>query len=168
MAMCTTGSLSIKATAGTCRDICAAVVAGGGSASGSLLSLSVSAGKGAPHSMLEFYGYNPVTTLTVNLTMDWYGNFNPTDGYGGFVRLRKSGAICCSTGISPYTKYREFTWSSLSSGTYCVDFSAAVAFCNGFQLPAYIYWSTDTTSGFADCTNTFSDNETVYAEVYPG
>lgn len=60
MAMCTSGNLSIKATAGTCRNICAAVVQGGGAASGSLRSLSIAAGKTAtPYGMREFYGYNP-------------------------------------------------------------------------------------------------------------
>lgn len=60
MAMCTTGSLSICATAGTDRSISTAV--GGGS--GSLSALSTTAGKTAPHSMLEFYGYG--STLCVN------------------------------------------------------------------------------------------------------
>ena len=162
MAMPTSGSIAIISAPQTCGSICAAV----GVASGSLSTLSVAAGKTAPHCMREFYGYS--ASLTVDLTMDWYGNFEPDDGFGGFVKLRKSGAICCSTGISPYTKYREFTWSNLSIGTYCVDFGAVVTFCSGFQLPAYVYWTTDTSSGSGIYTNTFSDNETVYAEVYPG
>ncbi len=67
MAMCASGNLSIKSTAGTCRDICAAVVLGGGSPSGSLSALSVAAGKTAPHSMLEFYGYDPI----IKTAIDW-------------------------------------------------------------------------------------------------
>jgi len=64
MAIPVSGSLSIKGTAGTCRSICQAVVDGGGGASGSLSTLSVNAGKSAPHCIREFYGYDPNPTTT--------------------------------------------------------------------------------------------------------
>lgn len=67
MAMPTSGCIAIKSAPQTCGSICAAVVQGGGGASGSLSALSVSAGKSAPHCMREFYGYSPPTgSISVN------------------------------------------------------------------------------------------------------
>ena len=63
MGLCTTGSLSICGTAGTNRSISTEV----GTGSGSLSALSTSAGKGSPHSMLEFYGYSNLIYTDVNL-----------------------------------------------------------------------------------------------------
>ena len=54
MAMPLSGTIAIISAPQTCGSICAAV----GCASGSLLALSVAAGKTAPHSMTEFYGYS--------------------------------------------------------------------------------------------------------------
>lgn len=65
MALCTSGSLSICAAAGTCRSIEQAVTS---TQSGSLSTLSVAAGKAAPHSMLEFYGYSESVNVPVRLT----------------------------------------------------------------------------------------------------
>jgi hypothetical protein len=52
--MPTSGSIAIISAPQTCGSICAAV----GIASGSLSTLSVAAGKSAPHAMREFYGYS--------------------------------------------------------------------------------------------------------------
>ena len=92
MAMCTSGNLSIKGTAGLCRSICAAVVAGGGSASGSLSSLSTSASKTAPHCMREFYGYNPVT-YSISISIPNTNNFS---GQIAFNTITASGAWSAS------------------------------------------------------------------------
>lgn len=81
MAIPASGSLSICATAGACRSISTAV----GTGSGSLAALSVSAGKGAPHSMVEFYNYVP--KLDINMV-----------GYGG---------VFGTQGVSPYV-YRSY------------------------------------------------------------
>lgn len=59
MAMPTSGSIAIISAPQTCGSICAAV----GTASGSLSTLSVAAGKIAPHCMREFYGYSSVTPV---------------------------------------------------------------------------------------------------------
>jgi len=71
MALPGSGSLSIKGTAGTCRSICEAVIEGGGSASGSLNSLSTSAGKAG--GMRDFYNY---LSTPVNLVY-WTGVGTP-------------------------------------------------------------------------------------------
>ena len=55
MAMPASGSIAIISAPQACGSICAAV----GCASGSLTTLSVAAGKTAPHSMSEFYNYVP-------------------------------------------------------------------------------------------------------------
>lgn len=65
MSMCTSGSLSICSTAGIDRSIATAVT---NTTSGSLLTNSICAGKSAPHSMLEFYGYSSSQNIGVNLT----------------------------------------------------------------------------------------------------
>lgn len=59
MAMPASGSIAIISAPQTCGSICAAV----GCASGSLTTLSVAAGKTAPHCMREFYGYTPAPAL---------------------------------------------------------------------------------------------------------
>lgn len=61
MAMPASGSIAIISAPQTCGSICAAV----GVASGSLSTLSVAAGKTAPHCMREFYGYNPATEINL-------------------------------------------------------------------------------------------------------
>lgn len=66
MAMPASGSIAIISAPQTCGSICAAV----GCASGSLTTLSVAAGKTAPHCMREFYGYSSgpacVTLSSIN------------------------------------------------------------------------------------------------------
>lgn len=80
MALPTTGSLSIMDGAGTTRSI-AREVDGNVTGTKSLTTLSVSAGKTAPHSMLEFYGYASsyigLTTTSVFLT-PYYNQQNLT------------------------------------------------------------------------------------------
>ena len=65
MAMPTSGCIAIIASPQTCGSIRTAVTS---SASGSLSTLSIAAGKtGTPYGMREFYGYAPVTaTLSVS------------------------------------------------------------------------------------------------------
>ena len=60
MALASSGSLSIKTAAGSGRSI-AQEVDGNTTGSKSLTTLSTTAGKTAPHSMLEFYGYTAPT-----------------------------------------------------------------------------------------------------------
>lgn len=60
MALPTSGSLSIKATAGATRSICGEV----GGTSGSLVSLASTASKSLPVSMLDFYGYSAGVEVT--------------------------------------------------------------------------------------------------------
>lgn len=65
MSMPASGSIAIISAPQTCGSICAAV----GCASGSLTTLSVAAGKTAPHSMTEFYGYAPPSPINfTNIT----------------------------------------------------------------------------------------------------
>lgn len=66
MALPLSGELSIKAAASIPRSI-ANEVDGNLTGDKSLRSLSVTAGKSAPHSMLEFYGYSSVSnSISVN------------------------------------------------------------------------------------------------------
>lgn len=76
------GSLSLKSAAGAVRSISSAVD-GNETGNKSLTTLSVTAGKTAPHSMLEFYGYDPcsvgpdpvtsadATNNTNDITVTW-------------------------------------------------------------------------------------------------
>lgn len=82
MALPTTGSLSIKTAAGVDRSIACEI----GTTNGSLCSLSITAGKAAPHCMREFYGYSHVTdsdiTLSYESTTTYLSNtFSSQDGY---------------------------------------------------------------------------------------
>ena len=62
MAMPASGSIAIISAPQACGSICAAV----GCASGSLTTLSVAAGKSAPHCMREFYGYASSVDIDYN------------------------------------------------------------------------------------------------------
>lgn len=68
MTLCSSGNLSICATAGTNRSISTEV----GTASGSLSALSVSAGKSAPHCMREFYGYSSMSITASPATINFF------------------------------------------------------------------------------------------------
>lgn len=165
MAIPTFGNLSIKGTAGVCRSICAAVVEGGGTASNSLRSLSISAGKGSPHGMREFYGYTPVSDITVTMQTYWYGDSSFNSGFNGTYYLRgPGGAICASCSVS-CSKGQIWSWV-VNSDTYCVDFSNISFLDRGLLRPKTQYWYTDTSSGSNNCTNTFSDNESVMYEGF--
>lgn len=66
MGLPTSGNLSIKDGAGTTRSI-AREVDGNVTGDKSLTTLSITASKTAPHSMLEFYGYCAATTKCIGL-----------------------------------------------------------------------------------------------------
>ena len=170
MAIPASGNISIKGTAGACRSICAAVVQGGGTPSGSLLALNedVYPKITPPGEMSQFYGYNPVSTLSVDVTIDWYGGYNFNDGWGGTVRLMCGASqVAATCTVTQYVKYDEWVWTGIAAGTYCVNFTLLSGYCNGGGLFVDKCWNTDTSSGVGNVTNTFSDNEVVYLGGYP-
>ena len=167
MAIPTSGNLSIKAVAGVCRSICTAVVQGGGGASGSLSALSVSAGKGAPHGMREFYGYNPISTINVDVTVYYNGPAGGGTGLNGTIYLKGAGGVnICSCSLAAFTTYDEWVWTP-PAGTYCVSWASVTVYCNYSSVFGSCYWTTDTTSGSNSVTNTFNTNEVVTADFYP-
>lgn len=165
MAIPTSGNISIKGTAGTCRSICTAVVQGGGTASNSLSSLSISAGKSSPHGMREFYGYTPVSDIIITMHTYWYGDSAFNSGIDGTYILRGPGGAICATCSVSCSKGQIWSWI-VSPNTYCVDFSSICFFYRGFQVPKDQYWYSDTTYGTNDYTNTFSDDESIIYEGY--
>jgi len=170
MAMPASGSIAIKNnTLQTCSSICAAVVAGGGSASGSLCALSLSASKIAPHCMREFYGYAPVTTLCVNVYVYWEGRMDTGDGMGGCIQLKCGSTVVCQSYISPYEQGScFFTWNNVPAGTYCVYGGNLQAYNTYSAVPTSYYWFSDTASCWTNTTNAFSDNENVDFTVNDG
>ena len=124
MAMCPSGSLSICATAGACRSISTAV----GTGSGSLAALSVSAGKGAPHAMTEFYSYS--ADIPVNFVQ-----------YGAIGNMGISNYVCRSFCVVPkatspttYTICFSMSMGTVfqASGAYsrvCITCNASSVFC---------------------------------------
>ena len=82
MTLCSSGSLSILGTAGTNRSI-ACEVDGDVTPPKTLCTLSESAGKSAPHSMLEFYGYSSIGVVSLDITQDV--DLAYTQGYYGVV-----------------------------------------------------------------------------------
>ena len=162
MAMCTSGSLSICATAGTNRSIATAVTS---SSSGSLSTLSVAAGKGAPHAMTEFYGYS--AGISVDVTVYFNGPGGGGSGLNGTVYLKGAGGVnICSCSLAAFTTYDEWVWTP-PAGTYCVSWASVTVYCNYSSVFGTCYWQTDTSSGSNSVTNTFNTNEFVYADFYP-
>lgn len=113
-----------------------------GTSTGSLRSLSSSAGKGTPDSMSEFRGYSHApayVTMSMpyggqtydgcSMSMDSYGQFNGTGRYGEYV--------------GPWGNYREYNTEGhggtfLTYGGSCAAYMRAnstvtvYSFCNGY------------------------------------
>jgi len=170
MAMPASGSIAIKNnTLQTCSSICAAVVAGGGSASGSLCALSLSASKIAPHCMREFYGYAPVTTICINLYVNWEGMVDAGDGMGGSIQLKCGSTVVCQSCVYPYEQGTcFFVWNNVPAGTYCVYGGNMQAYNNYSGVFTSRFWFTSTASCWTDTTNAFSTNETVDFTISDG
>lgn len=106
MAMPTSGCIGIKTCpGGLCSSISCAVDGG----SGSLASLSVTAGKSAPHCMREFYGYAGSGSISVSLPS---GTFS--SGQIAFNTLTSSGAWVASK-LDPDSIISSFTASGSGS-----------------------------------------------------
>ena len=106
MAMPASGSIAIISAPQACGSICAAV----GVASGSLTTLSVAAGKTAPHAMTEFYNYSPAKDI--NFCQYYY---NGGDGGG-------NSCSCTCTYSTPAMVSPE-SYCLCTFYNLCVDFS---------------------------------------------
>lgn len=138
MALCSSGSLSICATAGTNRSISTEV----GTGSGSLSALSVSAGKSAPHGMLEFYGYDNTPTPLYLTSISSIPNTNCLSSISGghgagyycltidwnLASLGKATTIACVV-CNGLHKYCERTLGSGSFASFCVISTDCICFC---------------------------------------
>jgi len=138
--MCTTGNLSVCATAGTNRSISTAV----GTGSGSLSALSVSAGKTAPHSMLEFYGYSP--GLSIRVDTQWVGTCGGGNGMCGQVYLKCGATVVCSASIIAWEQGEcQYNWD-VPVGTYCVRWCNFCSIGGGSSITC-IKWSKNNPTG---------------------
>ena len=144
MGLCTSGDLSILGAAGTNRSI-ACEVDGNITPPKSLCSLSVSAGKTAPHGMTEFYGYSSVKCIDFSNI-----NNNPTNRLDQIVSTPSmSAGQCYSISLS----WGLCTNGSHSNASICVICnSTTIYFCSVGED--------------ANCNNTFSsfnidDNDNV-------
>lgn len=131
MAMPASGLLGIiNDPQAACSSICNAVFAATGVGSGSLTTLSVAAGKTAPHAMSEFYGYTAPTWSCIDLLRT---NSAGTDGVSAAVLkvhcLRPNPAMsvgqCYTAGIS---------MNLCAIGQAVGSFATLCATCNGVQV----------------------------------
>ena len=125
MAIPASGSLSICATAGACRSISTAV----GTGSGSLAALSVSAGKGAPHGMVEFYNYVP----KIDIDMVQYGSAFGTQGISSYV-YRNYCLVPTPAAGQTYTLCLrpDICWQGQQAGSYgqvCITCNLTMIYC---------------------------------------
>lgn len=151
MALPTSGNLSIKTAAGTIRSI-ALEVDGNTTGSKSLVSLSNSAGKSAPHGMREFYGvaipdirFGTVTCTTgtfssacsctargdvesgsiINVTF-CYCAINPGGGQANFYFFKNTSSGPPTIGLSS-SGSGDYTLTSIDSNDYA--FTSVEVFC---------------------------------------
>lgn len=105
--MCSSGSLGLlSAPQGACSSISIAVT-GNATPPKSLVALSVAAGKTAPHSMLEFYGYGTAThTLSISPT---YGEFE-------WIAATCTVYVTASAG-NAWTAVKNTDWITVGSST---------------------------------------------------
>jgi len=138
MAMCTTGNLSIKTVAGTCRSIDAAVTT---CSSGSLSILSVAAGKTAPHCMREFYGYNPVS-YSISIAIPHTLN---SSGQIAFNTLSASGAWT-ATKVDPDFIINSFSSSGAGGGKVTAGLTGLSSFEDRIATITYRLTASPTTT----------------------
>lgn len=111
MALPGSGSLSIKNAAGAGRSI-SQEVDGNETGNKSLLTLSTTAGKTAPHGMVEFYNYSNVATTNVNLTSTAVTGSTATGSYRGstasvYLNFSNSGTFGAGTFAVTIQRYLE-------------------------------------------------------------
>jgi hypothetical protein len=126
MAMPLSGCLGIiSCPGGTCTSI-AQAVDGNVTPPKSLSALSVSAGKSAPHSMLEFYGYAPVTTKTLSILP---------------ISTQSTLTVCCTcgclqpSGVVPVGDcyYPNYSWA-MTANNINVSQALVCVICNGVGI----------------------------------
>ena len=143
MSMCTSGSLSICATAGTNRSIATAVTSTG---SGSLSTLSAWAGKSSPHGMREFYGYSPSQNIGVNLT-----HVSSTSTTNCYTKITKPISVSSNYNICIEFK---LSWSGLGSGgSVCLMCNGICKYgCNINVVDCFPLFNIDNTDNVCLCT----------------
>lgn len=144
MSLCTSGDLSILGTAGTNRSI-ACEVDGNVTPPKSLCSLSVSAGKTAPHAMTEFYGYSNYKCIEFNNLSG-----TPTESYDEIISSPSmSAGECYNISLS---------WSLCTVGSK--SNACVYVYCNGTTKYSCAATSDQSCSGTFS-TFTIDDNDNV-------
>ena len=162
MALPTSGDLSLKTTAGVSRSISCAV----GSTSGSLTTLSITAGKSSPHCMREFYGYSALDDINVGIAYVGPTGFN--SGYGGYIRVVCNFSIVTSCYIPTYEDQFRLVNFTVDPGTYCICFDVTV-YDGGLSLAASIDWIISATNtGSGRLTSGFSSPADIDATIGTG
>lgn len=165
MAMPASGCIALRTciTGCACSSISCAV-AGFACSPACLSSLSVQAGKSAPHSMSEFYGYAPApTTFKVYMNVCYYGSGDCMDGMA-YLRCC-NGVGYCNCYFSTNSDI-SFTWTNIPSGCYYVDMSGVMSYVASNPVLTSYYWCDDFNSGSGACNDCFSGENYVSFDVY--
>jgi hypothetical protein len=120
MAMPASGTIAIISAPQTCGSICAAI----GCASGSLSTLSVVAGKTAPHAMTEFYGYTN-TYKQIGLC-----NISAA-GTNGTSSRCSTDCICSNSAMVAGQCYTITLCHTMCANTCTGSLSCIIVYCNG-------------------------------------
>ena len=168
MAMPASGCIALRTciTGCACSSISCAV-AGIACSPASLASLSVQAGKSAPHSMTEFYNYAAVTTFTVNVSI--FPEYSQDGLYvqgTAYLKCSTTHNVVCSCGFYTTEEY-NFQWENVGGSLY-VDMNTVYMFDTNVtpMTGAAVYWCDYFTSGFNRCTNPFTSANGVSFTFY--
>jgi hypothetical protein len=164
MAMPSSGSLGLISAPQTCGSIACGVTGSNTAVPYSLNTLSATAGKSAPHSMLEFYGYAGATTFAVDVLAYW---ITGSGCMSGTATLN-----CCTGSAVCYCNFMTccnigWCWDNVSAGCYYVDFSNVYGYdFYGNQVIVDYYYSDSFGSGMNACTACFSSANSVSYDLY--
>ena len=167
MAMPASGCIAIlNNTLQTCSSI-AQAVDGNVTPPKSLLTLSVAAGKSAPHCMSEFYNYAAVTTFTVDVSI--FPEYSQNGLYvqgTAYLRCSTTHSAVCSC-VFYTTEQYNFQWVNVGGSLY-VDMDTVYMFDTNVtpMTGAAVYWCDYFTSGFNRCTTPFTSANGVSFTFY--
>jgi len=167
MAMPASGCIALRTciTGCACSSISCAV-AGIACSPASLASLSVQAGKSAPHSMTEFYSYSASFTVSMDVAYNNGGSGECMEGTA-CLRCWDTDAGVCSYFISS-TNIASFDWNNIPSGNYYVDMSNVTSHLIGASLLTDYFWLDCYGSGSGACTDCFTAANSVSFDIFDG
>lgn len=170
MSIPTSGCLHLcnPAVTGQSRSIAHVVYGASPPATVSLLTMGGIAGFVAPIMMTCFYGYSPLTTITLCSSLN--ADEATLNGFTGSIDLRCSnGTIICTLSIPSISPFAN-TIFTVSSGCYFYHFNVVAYDKTNSGVPYDIFWAWTNclSSGTVNTTSCVNQSDFVSASIWSG